>query len=509
MSKNLISISHLVYISRVCGDFVSGLMHFEQDGFGVVLGILMLTFFPLLFCIKNIKQFELCKKNSARNLVISLFLLIGVYMLFDFSCGNISIEKYLSVRSIISAFNLPDHPLLRNSEPLKGLLTGPFQIDYDRCYPDISIVKREEFKDRNVVFLIVKSLRKSDFNYLMPNMLSYAKQGLNFKNHQSVSNSSLTAMHSVFNASLPLNIMTQFSGVKYSELGKFVRSNGYLSHLITPEIEAPLAMQWANHHKVVSERKSGMSQDVLKKLEDIIKLPGKKFVCAYLYNTHFNYYYPNEDEKFLPVADESISIFSIDPNADSNEMNKLKNRYNNSLVHLDRILGDFFTRLGARGVLLDTLFVFMGEHGESFGEGGFMGHVTGPHKMQYEVPAFAFGGGLRAETIDIPTTHEDFFPLLAEKNGLTFLVNGKKPELKGYPLLQQDDIVMGRLIVRREDRISIFDTRGGTLKWITTLDENCEIKDDVADLYRSSDFKALAERISSDRRFIIERVGKK
>ena len=66
---------------------------------------------------------------------------------------------------------------------------------------------------------------------------------------------------------------------------------------------------------------------------------------------------------------------------------------------------------------------------------------------------------------------------------------------------------MGRLIVRREDKVSIFDLTGNTLKWIITADENGEIRGKVADLYRGFDFKALGEQIAADRVFIKERIG--
>lgn len=507
VSKNHISVSRLGYINQVCGDFVSGFMHFEQNSVAVILTLFALVFFPLLFCIKNVIQFELCKKTGVVNLLISFILFVSVYAFFDFSCTKTGIERYLSLRPAMSTLYLPEHPFFRNSEHLKGLITSPFQIDYNKCYPEISMHKREEFKNENVLFLIVKSLRKSDFNYLMPNMSSYAKRGLVLNKHQSVSNGSLSAMHSIFNASLPLNIVEQLPQRNYGELAVFLKNNGYTSHLIAPETEPISVNQWVAHHNIVSEKKSNVSKDVIDKIEDIIRVPGKKFVCAYLYNTHFNYYYPEEDEMYKPVADEGINIFAVEPKTNNPDMIKLKNRYNNSLVHLDRILGEFFDRLDARGILLDTLVVFIGDHGESFGEGGLVGHFTGYHKKQYEVPAFSFGIGLPPETIDIATTHADFFPLITERSGLTFLVNNKKPELSGYPLLQLDDSVMGRLIVRREDKVSIFDLTGNTLKWVITADENGEIRGKVADLYRGSDFKALGEQIAADRVFIKERIG--
>ena len=48
---------------------------------------------------------------------------------------------------------------------------------------------------------------------------------------------------------------------------------------------------------------------------------------------------------YKPVADEGINIFAVEPKTNNPDMIKLKNRYNNSLVHLDRILGEFFDPL--------------------------------------------------------------------------------------------------------------------------------------------------------------------
>lgn len=72
MSKNHISVSRLGYINQVCGDFVSGFMHFEQNCVVIILTLFALVFFPLLFCVKNVIQFELCKKTGVVNLLISL-----------------------------------------------------------------------------------------------------------------------------------------------------------------------------------------------------------------------------------------------------------------------------------------------------------------------------------------------------------------------------------------------------------------------------------------------------
>ncbi|MDD2625058.1 MAG: hypothetical protein PHQ02_09595, partial [Candidatus Riflebacteria bacterium] len=122
MSKNHISVSRLGYINQLCGDFVSGFMHFEQNGVAVILTLLALVFFPLLFCIKNVKQFELCKKTGVVNLLISFILFVCVYAFFDFSCTKTGIERYMSLRPAMSTLYLPEHPLFRNSEHLKGLI---------------------------------------------------------------------------------------------------------------------------------------------------------------------------------------------------------------------------------------------------------------------------------------------------------------------------------------------------------------------------------------------------
>ena len=154
MSKNHISVSRLGYINQVCGDFVSGFMHFEQNCVVIILTLFALVFFPLLFCVKNVIQFELSKKTGVVNLLISFMLVVSVYALFDFSCTKTGIERYMSLRPAMSTLYLPEHPFFRNSEYLKGLITSPFQVDYNKCYPEISMHKREEFQNENVLFLI-------------------------------------------------------------------------------------------------------------------------------------------------------------------------------------------------------------------------------------------------------------------------------------------------------------------------------------------------------------------
>lgn len=112
---------------------------------------------------------------------------------------------------------------------------------------------------------------------------------------------------------------------------------------------------------------------------------------------------------------------------------ELEGLYRGSAVDLDRIFATFLEDIESRGYLGSGYLVFTSDHGEAFGEHGWIYHGSLPHEEKTRIPLLITGSGLpprrvshAASLVDIPTT-------------LASLAGVPTPELwLGLPLLELD-----------------------------------------------------------------------
>jgi hypothetical protein len=69
-----------------------------------------------------------------------------------------------------------------------------------------------------------------------------------------------------------------------------------------------------------------------------------------------------------------------------------------------------------------------------------------------------------------------------------------------------DESVIGRVIVRHENYMSLFDTNSQRLMWLATITNDYEISGEIAELY-SGDLQRLEAVISADATFIHNKIG--
>ncbi|MEZ4381864.1 MAG: sulfatase [Nannocystaceae bacterium] len=88
------------------------------------------------------------------------------------------------------------------------------------------------------------------------------------------------------------------------------------------------------------------------------------------------------------------------------------NNYLNTLAYTDRFITQLYAGLDARGLLDDTIFIVVGDHGEGFGEHGRTGHDNVIWDEGLHVPMILAGPGVPAgevlggvrQTADVPPT---------------------------------------------------------------------------------------------------------
>jgi hypothetical protein len=96
-----------------------------------------------------------------------------------------------------------------------------------------------------------------------------------------------------------------------------------------------------------------------------------------------------------------------------------KSLYLNAVEEVDYILDTFLTRLGEKLDLSDTLLVFTGDHGESFGEFGYSFHSNSVITPQVQVPFMLHHPKLAPKQLD-HSCHFDLFPTFFDLLGIEY-----------------------------------------------------------------------------------------
>ncbi len=132
-----------------------------------------------------------------------------------------------------------------------------------------------------------------------------------------------------------------------------------------------------------------------------------------LMSTHFEYQYPPEYERHVPVlvGAKWSETNAVGLNAASRI--PLTNRYLNSVAFTDDLVADAIDQLDPT----NTVVVFTGDHGESLGDDGRFGHGYGFPDVIARVPFAIVGPGVPATTREAPSLHADVLRTLIHLEG--------------------------------------------------------------------------------------------
>ncbi|WP_411822244.1 sulfatase-like hydrolase/transferase [Leptospira sp. 'Mane'] len=120
-----------------------------------------------------------------------------------------------------------------------------------------------------------------------------------------------------------------------------------------------------------------------KKHVSLLKQEGHSFAGVLHFNTnHFPYFIPSGAD-FLPVGSDILAP------------------YDNSVRHLDTLVGDVLDFLEKENLKENTLVIFTSDHGETIFEHGYIGHVESNHIETVSIPMFFYiPKQLRTQTRD-------------------------------------------------------------------------------------------------------------
>ncbi len=281
----------------------------------------------------------------------------------------------------------------------------------------------------NIYLFIAESLR-DDFitNDIAPNLYAFKQTNIHFKIPLSNANDTTDSWFSIFYSKLPYQ-KTRVQKAKW-KIGSpalyYLKKLGYKIHVHTSAALAYYGMEellfgyerfnlasfnsFPHYPPLKSYETDARAINAFNDFVSQNKEDQGHVHIFFLDSTHFDYSYPETTfTKFAPIS-ASLSFFKAYPN--SNDLEKIKNRYRNSIYYLDSLFKNFTQTLRKNNLYDSSVIIFTGDHGEEFMEHGHMFHCSELNKEQTTVPIFyKFGNNLqRLINKTSMTCHLEIFP---------------------------------------------------------------------------------------------------
>lgn len=130
------------------------------------------------------------------------------------------------------------------------------------------------------------------------------------------------------------------------------------------------------------------------------------FAMLYLHSTHYSYHSAEEDRVFTPAAPDPL----LAPPWDGEYLQKVKNRYLNSVHAVDRLVAPLFAP--------NRIVIITGDHGETFHEDGRFIHGSALSYPQTTTPFVLYVPDAPPTELAGPTSHADILPTLLDALGI-------------------------------------------------------------------------------------------
>ena len=143
------------------------------------------------------------------------------------------------------------------------------------------------------------------------------------------------------------------------------------------------------------------------------------FMGMNLQNTHFAYLIPRGGvEPFQPAERGLTDVFSGWP---KERTPFVRNRYLNAVFNMDALIASFAQRMRAAGIWDRSIVLFVGDHGEAFGEHGYFTHGGPGFEETSRVLAILklpAGSRRNGSPFSQPVSSIDFLPMVTQLAGL-------------------------------------------------------------------------------------------
>lgn len=316
---------------------------------------------------------------------------------------------------------------------------------------------------KNVVVLIVEALRRDILKKIggdptiAPNLNRLAAEGILFENCITQAPESVPSKIAILTGLYPIfgPYRDTFTNDQYpiTRIYDVLNDNNFLTASFNSTKDAwqnviritykPFLDQFYeafDYSKPIEGFSGSLDEMALIKLTEWMtsrKASGKRLYAHFQsVSTHFPFYQEFSGEKLfvpfqMPAEVKSLSFEKYD----LQYAGLMKNRYLNTVHYFDKLIGDFLKRLEVAGVLKDTVLVITGDHGELFGEHGFVNHGGPLYQEAINVPLLVWGANEKFIGSDLkaPVAHIDIAPTILELMDIP-----THPNFQGLSLLRAD-----------------------------------------------------------------------
>lgn len=299
-------------------------------------------------------------------------------------------------------------------------------------YPLVPIKVEAPAKPYNIIWLTSESWRADTLNEkVMPNSWEFAKNAARFTKNYSGGNGTRMGVFSMFTG-LPGSYWFPFLAEhRGAYLIDLLKDQHYQMRLFTsarfsyPEFNQTIFSQVPKEQlQETRVPKSGWEND-RDNVTDLLSFIDKRdpnkpfFTFMFFESPHARYYFPPNSVIAKPYRDD-LNYATLSKEALAKDIGLIRNRYINSVHHLDMQYGRIFEYMKKNQLLDNTIVVLIGDHGEEFMENGYWGHNSTFADPQVRTPLVIYKPGMKAFIEEQMTSHMDviptIMPLLGVKN---------------------------------------------------------------------------------------------
>ncbi|MDD2805095.1 MAG: sulfatase-like hydrolase/transferase [Elusimicrobiales bacterium] len=314
-------------------------------------------------------------------------------------------------------------------------------------YPKAPLLAEPPARPLNFLFIVVDSLRADMLDpEIMPETWALGKKATVFRNHYSGGNCTRFGVFSMLYGLYGNYWFPMLGERRGPVLLDELKRQGYDLRVYA---SAKLSFPEFNKTCFVSVPREGIydepagangaekDRDISERFISYLRSRDAKkpyFSFIFYDASHGNYDPQPGLEKFSPA----FGVSQLALNKDN--VGGLFNRYKNSILGDDLLVGRILKELAARGGLKDTVVLVLGDHGEAFLERGRYGHNQGYSPEEVRVPLVLYLPGRAPAVLKHPTSHLDIvptlLPLAGVKNPATDYASGRSLfESGGRPYL--------------------------------------------------------------------------
>jgi len=302
--------------------------------------------------------------------------------------------------------------------------TKTFQLSKGSLkFPLNPLVVEKPAKPLNIVWLVSESWRADTLDAeIMPHTWAFAQTAERFTHNYSGGNGTRVGVFSMFTG-IPGNYwFSMLAERKGAPIIDVLKAQNYQMSLYTsakfsyPEFDATIFSQIpsAQLHEIptgMGWEKDQQNVGNLLKFIDTRDRSRPFFTFMFFESPHARYYFPPESVIRTPYP-EDINYFSLSREQLASQIGLIKNRYINSVHHLDSQFGRIFDYLKKNGLLDNTIVLMLGDHGEEFMENGRWGHNSAFTDQQTRTPLVIWVPGMKPSVYEGMSNHMDVIPTL-------------------------------------------------------------------------------------------------